>query len=372
MRKRLQSSLWFQFFAASVLIGALSLNIFTLNDLRTNILWIAAQQLPESFSGQLALTRWTWALWETSSIIHDLVDPLEIHTIYIQNIPQDDIASYLKRHVGSDWRRHPLLLKGLWSEDDLLHPDRKLNLAGLLKESLKVPYFLDARDGGISPDAEASIQHVVASIVFGKQPHKLATQLLIQQEPSLIKEVVPRELVEKLFGGSFFDASSVVGSGPFNLFPALTTIPLFVAGAQDIGKDQPYTPLHSEPICNIAVQLSGRKDWTLVEARHWKYLRPTVAPDGRAFVASKASGVTHVPRYTVTTEAGDALWLPAWTWHRVDYSFNKSDGADMSTTISIAASLFHFRVWQFFDQNVVFAIAIMPALVRELLGLGIQ
>ena len=26
-----------------------------------------------------------------------------------------------------------------------------------------------------------------------------------------------------------------------------------------------------------------------------------------------------IPRYYATTHAGDALWLPTWTWHRVDY-----------------------------------------------------
>ena len=66
-----------------------------------------------------------------------------------------------------------------------------------------------------------------------------------------------------------------------------------------------------------------------------------------------------LPRYAVTTNPGDALWVPPWTWHRVDYG---------SGGLSVAASLFHFRPVDFVQRQPFFAFAIVPNMVKELLG----
>jgi hypothetical protein len=414
------------------------------------------------------------------------VDDVEIINLFVAR---------MARQLGTDWRQRPLLLKGLWSHQELQeeeqeeeennhhHPQqrRRLSLAGLLEQEMVVPYFYNATTGAVTPDATGRIRDIVANMTTttssttggdnkdngnGSKPHKIATQLLLQKYPTLLNEVIPpkkRALLTVMFQGDYFQPHHLVGSGPFQLLPALTTVPLFVAasdsgsggstgsGGHDHDEDKedgdnddpneksrhsddtvrsssasPYTPLHSEPICNLAVQLAGRKHWTLVDARHWRRLRPALAADGRAFVVAsqvtdKATTTSRfrgddpshpIPRhedgsddddfyyYQGTTDSGDALWLPAWTWHRVDYhhdaSFSSSSSSSLtagtspatvttttttassssslwlSSTISIGASVFHFRCDFFVRQNPVLALAIIPAMIRELLGRSTQ
>jgi hypothetical protein len=61
----------------------------------------------------------------------------------------------------------------------------------------------------------------------------------------------------------------------------------------------------------------------------------------------------------VVTHAGDLLWVPPWTWHRVEY---------IEDTVAIAASLFHFRPKEFVRNNPTFATLLIPNLVKEFLG----
>lgn len=124
------------------------------------------------------------------------------------------------------------------------------------------------------------------------------------------------------------------------------------------------TDLHCEPIGNVVVQLEGEKRWTLVSPEHSHLLRPTVAPDGRAYFFSmldpvNPSSLMHVPRYEVTTRPGDVLWVPPWTWHRVEY---------LEGVTALTASLFHFRPGEFVRNNPTFAGLILPNLFKELLG----
>ena len=156
----------------------------------------------------------------------------------------------------------------------------------------------------------------------------------------------------------------------------------------------PHTALHCEPIGNIAVQLSGEKLWTLIRPEYSKLLRPYIAPDGRAFFVSSlpisqitrngANDPKRIPHYQAVTEAGDALWVPTWTWHRVDYvasTFSPNDHNhrptetnvpqdryEQSASIAIGASIFHFRPLDFVQNNPLFALLIVPAIVLELIG----
>jgi hypothetical protein len=187
-------------------------------------------------------------------------------------------------------------------------------------------------------------------------------------------------IVTELFG-SYFTPDAVRGSGPFRMLPALTTVPLFVASGKAVPSSEPlirddddnnkaaeartYTALHCEPIGNVAVQLSGMKQWTLVRPEFSRVVKPSVSPDGRAFFASWSSGdYSHVPTYTAVTAAGDAMWIPTWTWHRVDYMESKE--------VAIGASLFHFRAIDFFTHNPLFAILIVPAMLLELASYNTQ
>lgn len=314
----------------------------------------------------------------------------EIQTVDVQT-HRNNLLSYLEQNYGRDWRQRPVLFKQLWSKDDLRQNSdgtlRRLSLEQLLKEDLKVPYFSDARVKTLSPDHYGPLRDIVRNITMGK-PHKIGSQLILERYPGLIQEVAPLNIVTELFG-NYFTPDHIKGSGLWNLFPATTTVPIFIAG-HGIGtgdgdrkgpsssshidvtmrstpkQNQPFTALHCEPIGNIAVQLSGRKKWTLVQPQYSFQLKPGLAPDGRAFFASSAnkSDCAGVPTYDAITSAGDAMWVPTWTWHRVDYI--------ESSEISIGGSLFHFRSLDFFQNNPLFAALVMPAILKELFGLSTQ
>lgn len=311
-----------------------------------------------------------------------------------------NVLQYLEENYGKDWRRRPVLFKGLWTKDQLTRNSdgtaRKLSLGNLLQMDLEVPYFVNASTRTITPDGHGSVGNILNNITMGK-PHKIGTQLIIENNPDLIEEVAPLDLVTDLFG-EYFTAKQIKGSGPWNIFPAITTVPVFVAnhgeqgaGAKTIEPDEtsssnskaasiasdlrttlkpktqrPFTTLHCEPIGNIAVQLSGRKKWTLVQPEYSFHIKPGISPDGRAFFASWAneSDFENVPTYEAVTAAGDAMWVPTWTWHQVDYI--------ESEDIAFGASLFHFRFFDFVQNNALFAVLIIPAMVKELLGFNTQ
>jgi hypothetical protein len=340
-------------------------------------LWAIAQWFP-SYALQRQLQEKAWKHWE-----HDRAATAVNKTLRIQiDIPVVDVQrqrtrllSYLQETYGNDWRKRPLLLQGLWTQEELRNSSRKLSLSGLLKEELQIPYFSDARiKGALAPDQSGSISDIVRNITELGAPHKIGTQYFVQIYPELIQEVAPAEIVSLLFG-NYFEPKFIKGSGPFGMFPAMTTVPVFVAQSQRSKQPNsktenavPFTGLHCEPIGNVAVQLSGQKKWTLVSPEYSHLIRPSLAPDGRAFFASNVDLTTnaanYVPMYSATTKAGDAIWVPTWTWHRVDYLPSKD--------IAIGGSLFHFRPLDFVANNPLFAGMILPALFLELIGYNTQ
>lgn len=298
-----------------------------------------------------------WEQWSSLAIEPVLLD---IATVNVQayDTPQE-LLTYLNQKYGSNWRQKPLLLKHMWTKEQLQQTNRSLSLHGLLQlDDLQIPYFQDASQRVWTPDGYGSIKDIVANMTRG-QPHKIGSQLIVERNPSWISQIAPTQLVTTLFG-NYFTPDAV--SKRF-WRPVLTTVPVFVANSHSSS----YTALHCEPIGNVAVQLHGQKQWTLVEPQYWKQLQPTVAPDGRAYVASMAETV-NAPHYSVVTEAGDALWVPTWTWHRVDYTAAGEDDKNMS----IAGSLFHFRVYDFWNQNPLFAVLLLPAMLLELVGYNTQ
>lgn len=389
--------------------------------------------------------------------------PIPLPTVDVQ-LHGHHLLSYLEETYGIDWRKRPLLLRNLWSATELLNPHRRLSLAGLLREdNFTIPYFTDARRrNALAPDAEATVAAIVTNMTTANtttttmtthapppQPYKIATQRIVEQYPELIKEIAPPDGVLTLLFGDHFTPEHVVRAkqlGPyFSWLPALTTVPLFVASTytqpsvEDVEveeeakkkveeetkvearedekicelsnqqrQQQPFTALHCEPIGNIAVQLVGAKRWTMVDPVYSFLLRPSTAPDGRAYffanwwtVPSFSSGDCaetaspesdgsddeqgegrwKVPYYTGITQAGDAMWVPTWTWHRVDYigttdtshdPDDKDPKAKDESNIAIGASLFHFRPKDFWVNNPLFAVLMIPALVLELVGYKTQ
>jgi Cupin-like domain len=459
-----------------VLAAAVSIGFFRTDNvlIRTNIdhvvsttmsIWIAiywslSQWVPSGIYNDInqTMNAAAWDFWESDKYYYTSNNPSnasssssleEIPIVYIQDHAIDDLLPYIESMYGKNWRRRPLLLKGLWKLDELMitpntgsstnesrdHSNnnvnttrtyRRLSLHGLLQENLTIPYFTDARKvGAITPDGIGTIQDIVTNITHRNAPHKIATQLLLQNYPELIEEVAPLSIITKLFDHQHFGSSSsyyftpnaIRGSnGPMQLFPKLTTVPLFVANSHPLPSDittnsnsdkRPHTALHCEPIGNIAVQLSGEKLWTLIRPEYSMLLRPYIAPDGRAFFASSLpiSQITNnrgngkrIPYYQAITEAGDALWVPTWTWHRVDYVASSSslprveskpstphdpnhlstesnvqqDRKEHSSNIAIGASIFHFRPLGFIQNNPLFALLIVPAIMLELIGVKTQ
>ena len=370
----------------------------------------------------------------------------DIPIVNVQDHAIDDLLPYIESKYGKNWKQRPLLLKGLWKLDELMITNsnysnssssanntkrtyRRLSLHGLLQENLTIPYFTDARKvGAITPDGIGTIKDIITNITHLNAPHKIATQLFLQTYPELIEEVAPLSIISKLFdyhhfsssssssSSFYFSPNSIRGSnGPLQMFPKLTTVPLFVANSHPLPGDtttdnngsnngiqqpssmSPHTALHCEPIGNVAVQLSGEKLWTLIRPEFSSLLRPHIAPDGRAFFVSSLpiSQVTEdngngIPYYQVITEAGDALWVPTWTWHRVDYVTSSSsspfcndrteskassshyDDKDYSSNIAIGASIFHFRPLEFVQNNPLYSLLIIPAIVLELIGFKTQ
>ena len=334
-------------------------------------LWALAQWFPISS----LRSQWHQAAWKHWEQHHELVasnnhssslQHMDIPTVDVHK-HRSDLLGYLEETYGRDWRKRPLLLQGLWSKQELANRTRHLSLSGLLHEPLAIPYFSDARlKNALAPDRTGRIQDIVRNISQHGAPHKIGSQLLVQTYPELIREIAPQDVVRELFG-DHFQPDMVTGSGPFRIFPATTTVPVFVAqshGHKPNTKSLPFTGLHCEPIGNVAVQLSGQKQWTLVSPEYSLQIRPSLAPDGRAFFASHADNPHRVPFYKAVTKAGDAMWVPTWTWHRVDYAPSKE--------IAIGGSLFHFRPRDFVANNPLFAVMIVPALVLELIGYNTQ
>lgn len=277
------------------------------------------------------------------------------------------ILSAIESKYGPGWRSKPLLFRNMWTHDELSSENRRLSLKGLLQENMVVPYFTNvSRPGALTPDARGRISDIVANISAKAMPHKIGTQLLAQHNPEIIYEVAPNKIVTKLFGNFF---------SPMMVRISLTVIPIFVAKAKLLERsadskcapdldEYPRTDMHCEPIANILVQLEGEKQITLISPEYSMHLQPRLSPDGRAYIYSMVPDFEHVPRYIHTIQKGEAIYVPTWTWHRVDYTSDKD--------VAISGSLFHFRPFDFFRRNPLHAAMIMPNLLMELTGLNAQ
>ncbi len=257
---------------------------------------------------------------------------------------------------------------------------------------LQIKYFSDAtKVGALKPNSETSLREIVHNVTNDlNSTIKIGTQVPVDTYPSLIHNIAPNDIVTKIFGNHFHvnDLSPYLG-----IFPPLTTVPIFLArGLKEsiesttceesdkeenedyhnlyntTGKNNVRTDLHCEPIGNISIQLEGSKKWTLVSPKYSRMLHPTVSKHGRAFFYSKLNpldpNILHnIPHYELVTNKGDGVWIPPWTWHRVDY---------IPGTVAFAASLFHFRPLEFFMNNPLFALLIVPNLIKEIFKVNIE
>ena len=130
------------------------------------------------------------------------------------------------------------------------------------------------------------------------------------------------------------------------------------------GAPRARTDLHSEPVDSLVLQLTGTKRWLLVAPSESRFVRPSLSRDGRAYFVSTSPTehpertLGHVHRRVVDTRPGDALWVPSWTWHRVDY---------YEGVTALSASLFQVRV-QALHRNALYSALVVPNILKEVVG----
>jgi len=251
----------------------------------------------------------------------------------------------------------PWVVRGLLNATDETTQSKALRGYDWLLESpvgdLEIDFFSNASAiDGIVPDARAPLRSIVRGILAGGSA-KIGTEMIFRSFPRLLDELEIGARVGALLGGASKMDSSRVG--------LLLTVPVFMAtGAPDARTD-----LHCEPIGNLMLQMGGSKLWTMVPPEESRHLRPTVSKDGRAYLQSRLpterpeETLAHVRRWTVESRAGDAVWVPTWTWHRVDY---------IEGVTALSASLFHPRHEQIVTHNPLYAALVLPNMVKELVG----
>ncbi len=137
-----------------------------------------------------------------------------------------------------------------------------------------------------------------------------------------------------------------------------------------VGGPQTATSLHCAGICNLYVQVYGRKKWVLIPPKSTPFLYPALSnglnwqsrvdfrnPDREACPLYR-----NADRYETVLEPGDVLWNPPFVWHGVQ-----------NLTESIAVSLWWTNVTRAFANNALFAALTLcgrPNPIAMQLGVG--
>ena len=330
--------------------------------------WWLSQWIPlESVSQPLEKQCWKLTNEISSAVEREVLQLPEIDVQVYSN----DISAVIESKYGRDWRSRPMLFRNMWTEHDLASNERKLSLKGLLQEDMEIPYFTNSsRPGSLTPDGYAKISDIVANISSKNMPHKIGTQLLASRKPELAYEVAPNHIVSGLFG-NYFTPPSYQGLANLKLHPIIILMVAKGNNQASVGdqscpneNEGPRTDMHCEPIANVLVQLEGEKKITLISPEYSMHLRPRLSPDGRAYIYSMLPNFDHVPRYIHTIRKGDAIYIPNWTWHRVDYTPNND--------VAISGSMFFFHPLDSFRRNPLHSTMIIPNMIMEMTGLKAQ
>eukprot|EP00581_Thalassiosira_minuscula_P012858 CAMPEP_0183717754 /NCGR_PEP_ID=MMETSP0737-20130205/11259_1 /TAXON_ID=385413 /ORGANISM="Thalassiosira miniscula, Strain CCMP1093" /LENGTH=472 /DNA_ID=CAMNT_0025947231 /DNA_START=479 /DNA_END=1897 /DNA_ORIENTATION=+ len=323
-----------------------------------------------------------------------------------------------------DLATHPLILRNVWPPESFVggtnsddngseqYELRRLTPTSIMNDpqlsNLILPnYFSDATKTGydaLVPDRDhTTLSDFMQGILSSETPNaKIGTQVIVEQYPELRDEIVPVSLAKELFGWNTWleDGKTKIKKwlGPsigrwIDKLPAMSCFPIFIASnraangaSSSSGANHPRTDLHTEPIGNVASQLHGTRQWTLVPTKWSGLLRPTVSKH-RGYFYSNMDPLTELPQrlesipivFKCTTKKGDAIWIPPWMWHRVDYDSGTGDrnessleAAEPEEQISIGASIFHFYPLLYVKNFPLLSYLIIPNLIQEVLGFNIE
>lgn len=284
-----------------------------------------------------SMERASWRQWEDGFSGTEFVNPLPIPVYSRSNHAAVDIA-------------RPFIVRGfLNGSSSVLDTWTENFFAQSPRGDIMVDYFTDARKFNTVPDAVAPLRDIMRNISKGGN-EKFGTEMLFRQYPELLNDL-PLDWFNRRFGSYFSPAK--VG--------LMLTVPIFYARGQ--GERTTRTDTHCEPIGNAMLMLTGKKRWLLFPPSQSTLLRPQVSPDGRGYIYATRdpadSAIRALKRYDLVVEAGDLLWVPCWYWHRVEY---------IEGIAALSVSLFHFRPLDFIRSNPGFAVALLPNLIKELVG----
>ena len=339
----------------------------------------------------------------TAEILHSLSKSNKAGRVgcILRDVLTRDLLVEYAMHDEFDMTAHPILLRNIWPQGSFAtESNRRLTIEGLLNgpelSTVDLPnHFPDASQTGYSALVPDNSRHVtlsqfVSDILSGSTSNaKIGTQLIVEAVPELIEEIVPRGLARELFGWNPWveelkswlkDHFSERIQGWINKFPSASYYPVFVARQHPpSSRYYPRTDMHAEPIGNIAVQLEGSRRWTLVPAEWSTLLRPTVSKHGRGYIYANLDPKAELPGrlrqlpqvFECITNRGDALWIPPWHWHKIDYNVGASNESN-ETQLSVGASVFHFYPMMYAFNMPLFAYLIVPNLIWEALGFNTE
>jgi hypothetical protein len=262
----------------------------------------------------------------------------------------------------------PFLIKNLTQYDNILTLNHLLTPP--ISESV-IDYFIDARTVNTIPNSRDQVRKIVEKIMNGG-PEKIGTQMIIKSFPEIIERFVDaNKWLENVFGQERvrqWRETSPVMTYPVFVSRGRSSIPPASSDPTSLSTKTTRTDLHCEPISNVVLQTVGKKKWTLVEAQYSHLIRPTISPDGRAYFYSSldpfdSHALDQIPHYEVITEEGDLLSVPTWTWHRVDY---------LPDVTAVSISIFQFIPLDFVMRNPLFALTLVPNLIKEAVGIKEQ
>ena len=272
----------------------------------------------------------------------------------------------------------PFLLKNLTRYEDILTLNHLLSSP--IAEST-IDYFVDARTVNTIPNSRDTVRNIVQRILQGG-PEKIGTQMIVKAFPEIIERLVDHnEWLQDVFGSErvrqWREISPLMTYPVFvsrgrsttpSIDPSTTSTDMTSLDMTSLSTKTTRTDLHCEPISNVVLQTVGRKKWTLVEPQYSHLIRPTISPDGRAYFYSSLDpfdphALDRIPHYEVITEEGDLLSVPTWTWHRVDY---------LPDVTAVSISIFQFIPLDFVSRNPLYALTLVPNLIKEAVGIKEQ